>query len=190
MDKRELILEATLQLVLQEGFYHLNMKKVAKAAQVAAGTIYLYFASKEALIMELYRYVMHLYLAAISDASAEQDVVARLQNMTRKYLQFFLQRPDCFSFLRQFRFSPFAFKDKETHMALLEPIYAKMELARGHDILRQLPTSVLFSLLLGPIYEAMTMWQAGELDLQETAVQEQLLAACWGSILSPAVAAG
>ena len=65
MDKRELILEATLKLILQGGFYHLNMKKVAQESGVAAGTIYLYFASKEQLIVDLYRAVVQRYLAAV-----------------------------------------------------------------------------------------------------------------------------
>ena len=95
MDKREVILEATLQLVLQEGFYHLNMKKVAAAAGVAAGTIYLYFAGKEELIIELYRYVTQLYLATVMESpESDQDLARKIQDMMRRFLVFFLQRPD------------------------------------------------------------------------------------------------
>ena len=54
-DKRTAILEATLRLISQYGFHGTAMSKVAKEAGVSAGIIYHYFASKDALIDELYR---------------------------------------------------------------------------------------------------------------------------------------
>ena len=187
MDKRELILEATLQLVLQEGFYHLNMKKVSTAAGVAAGTIYLYFPSKEDLIIQLYRYVMQLYLGAVMEAQEDDhNLTLKIQGMTRRFLLFFLQRPDCFSFLQQFRASPFIFKGKEAQTVLLEPLFALVEKARAAGIVKDLPTELLLALVVGPIHEMMAMWQTGTLDLRKTELQEQILAACWASVVGTA----
>lgn len=188
MDKREIILEATLQLVLQEGFYHLNMKKVARAAHVAAGTIYLYFASKEELIIELYRYVTRLYLAAVLEVQeGEQDLTLKIQRMMRRFLEFFLYRPDCFSYLQQFRTSPFAFKDKEAHAMLLEPLFTLVEKARAARIVKSLPNELLLALVVGPVHEAVMMWQAGTVNLVDKELQEQLLLACWENVASPPV---
>ena len=191
MDKREQIFEATLQLVLQEGFYHLNMKKVAKAAGVAVGTTYLYFASKEELILELHNHVRRQYLGAVLEAPApEPDLLRTLQGMARNYLHFFLQRPAYFGFLQQFRASPFSFKEKETHALLMEPLQALVEQARAQGLVKNLPTGVLFALVLGPIYEAFALWQEGQVDLQLPDVQHQLLTACFDAVCPPVVAAG
>lgn len=191
MDKREQILEATLQLVLKEGFYHLNMKKVAKAAGVAVGTTYLYFASKEELILELHNHVRQLYLAAGMDARDNaSDLLLKFQGMTQSYLQFFLRHPAYFGFVQQFRASPFVFKQKEEHAVLLGPLLAMVEQAREQGLVKNLPTGVLFALVLGPIYEALTYWQEGELELQLPEVQQLLLTACWDAVLDPVVALG
>jgi AcrR family transcriptional regulator len=48
-DKRELILAAALDEFSQNGFASARLDDVAKRANVAKGTIYLYFKDKEAL---------------------------------------------------------------------------------------------------------------------------------------------
>lgn len=57
MDKRTKILKATEQLLAQQGFYAFSMQALADLAGVAAGTIYRYFASKEALMCELQKFL-------------------------------------------------------------------------------------------------------------------------------------
>lgn len=55
MDKRELILAAALDEFSQNGFALARLDDVAKRANVAKGTIYLYFKDKESLFQELLR---------------------------------------------------------------------------------------------------------------------------------------
>ncbi len=54
-DKAEAILEAALDLFVEKGFHGTSVPSVAERAGVAAGTIYHYFASKEALVNALYK---------------------------------------------------------------------------------------------------------------------------------------
>ncbi len=54
-DKRERILNAALVLFNERGFHGTPMPLVAEEAGVAAGTIYRYFESKEALVNALFR---------------------------------------------------------------------------------------------------------------------------------------
>jgi len=49
-DKKALVLQATLELISEQGFYATPMSQIAKKANVAVGTIYLYFPNKEGLI--------------------------------------------------------------------------------------------------------------------------------------------
>jgi len=55
LDKREAILQATLELVAEHGFHDAPCSLIAERAGVAAGTIYRYFENKDMLILELYR---------------------------------------------------------------------------------------------------------------------------------------
>jgi AcrR family transcriptional regulator len=50
--RRRRVLDATLQLAADGGFDAVQMRDVAAAADVALGTVYRYFASKERLLLE------------------------------------------------------------------------------------------------------------------------------------------
>lgn len=49
--KREHILEAAVQVFAEKGFHRAKVKDVAKAAGIADGTVYNYFASKDELLL-------------------------------------------------------------------------------------------------------------------------------------------
>jgi TetR/AcrR family fatty acid metabolism transcriptional regulator len=52
-DKRERILDAAVRVFARKGFHATRVSEVAKAAGVADGTIYLYFESKDHLLISL-----------------------------------------------------------------------------------------------------------------------------------------
>ncbi len=55
-DKRERILDAAVRVFARKGFHATRVSEVAKAAGVADGTIYLYFESKEQLLVSLFEH--------------------------------------------------------------------------------------------------------------------------------------
>ncbi|SEF61405.1 TetR/AcrR family transcriptional regulator [Paenibacillus sp. UNC499MF] len=54
-EKYDLILEAALKVFAEHGFHRSQVSKIAKAAGVADGTIYLYFKRKEDILISLFR---------------------------------------------------------------------------------------------------------------------------------------
>ena len=55
-DKRERILDAAVRVFARKGFHATRVSEVAKAAGVADGTIYLYFKSKDHLLVSLFEH--------------------------------------------------------------------------------------------------------------------------------------
>src|SRR5579872_944829 len=53
-EKRERILDAAVRVFARKGFHATRVSEVARAAGVADGTIYLYFESKDALLVSLF----------------------------------------------------------------------------------------------------------------------------------------
>jgi len=53
-DKRQRILDAAVRVFAEEGFYNSKVSQIAEAAGVADGTIYLYFKSKDDLLISLF----------------------------------------------------------------------------------------------------------------------------------------
>jgi AcrR family transcriptional regulator len=69
--RRAEILEAALGLFSSKGFHETTMEEVAQTAEVAKGTIYLYFASKEHLLLALKREFMQGLTDAVTAIVAE-----------------------------------------------------------------------------------------------------------------------
>jgi AcrR family transcriptional regulator len=69
--RRAEILDAALQLFSSKGFSDTTMDEVAQSAGVAKGTIYLYFQSKEHLLLALKRDFMQGLTDAVADIVAE-----------------------------------------------------------------------------------------------------------------------
>jgi AcrR family transcriptional regulator len=75
--RRAEILEAALQLFSSKGFHDTTMEEVANAAGVAKGTIYLYFQSKEHLLLALKRDFMQGLTDAVANIVA--DAIEQLE---------------------------------------------------------------------------------------------------------------
>src|SRR5690348_11463504 len=75
--RRTEILTAALDEFTARGFEGARLDDVAKRAGVAKGTIYLYFADKEALFQELVRSMVHPLLGTL-ERMGEVDIPARV----------------------------------------------------------------------------------------------------------------
>lgn len=64
-DLAEQIFSATDRLMTKEGLNQLSMHKLAKEANVAAGTIYLYFRNKDELLEQFAHRVFSMFMATL-----------------------------------------------------------------------------------------------------------------------------
>ena len=88
VDKREAILKAATRVFAQSGFFNAQVADVAKAAGVAAGTVYLYFRSKDDLLVSLFERTMKDAIAAGRDALiGATDPRERLKRIARLHLE-------------------------------------------------------------------------------------------------------
>ncbi len=98
--RREAILDAARRLFWARGYERATMPQIADAAEVAPGTLYLYFPSKEALYTELLvegyeRLAERLRQAVRADASPREQGEA----LTDGFLSFAREHPEYFDII-------------------------------------------------------------------------------------------
>lgn len=67
-DKRERILRAAIRVFARKGFYATKVSEIAKAANVADGTIYLYFKNKDDVLVSIFEDRITKLIAVLKDA--------------------------------------------------------------------------------------------------------------------------
>ena len=93
--KRERILEAAIKVFAAEGFYNAKVSQIAHEAGVADGTIYLYFKSKDDLLINLFEDRMERVNANLREAiETESTAVARLRRIVKLHLELVEQNRD------------------------------------------------------------------------------------------------
>jgi TetR/AcrR family fatty acid metabolism transcriptional regulator len=88
-DKRDAILRAATQVFARNGFFQSQVADVARAAGVAAGTVYLYFRSKDDLLVSLFERTMR---EALAEGRAALDGLADSRERLTRIATLHLER--------------------------------------------------------------------------------------------------
>jgi AcrR family transcriptional regulator len=92
---RRSILDRTRLLLVEEGYPHLSMRKIARAVGCSATSIYLHFESKDALVHALIDEGFERLNQRLSEAAeGVADPAARLDALARAYVAFGLENPE------------------------------------------------------------------------------------------------
>jgi TetR/AcrR family fatty acid metabolism transcriptional regulator len=85
--KRDAILRAAIDIFAERGYFNAQVADVARAAGVAAGTVYLYFKSKDDLLISIFERSMRDGLSRGREAVANlADPPERLRRLARGHL--------------------------------------------------------------------------------------------------------
>ena len=108
-DKRDAILKSTLELIKDNGFHGAPISLIAKKAGVASGTIYHYFPSKDAIIMELHNQIRQNMVAAMfNDSNTKKEYKQQFFEGWINLCKYFINNPSSLIFIEQFNSSPYA----------------------------------------------------------------------------------
>ena len=99
-DLRRLILDTTRHLLVQEGYQNLSMRKIARAINYSATSIYLHFDSKDALLHALIDEGMTQLHDALTETEAQRsDPVDRLEALCQRFITFGLDNPEYYEIM-------------------------------------------------------------------------------------------
>jgi TetR/AcrR family fatty acid metabolism transcriptional regulator len=82
------IINAATKVFAKKGFFHAKVSDIAKEAQVADGTIYLYFDNKDDILISLFEEQMTVVLENMMEQlSQEEDVVRKIEKFALTHLK-------------------------------------------------------------------------------------------------------
>ncbi|WP_277057176.1 TetR/AcrR family transcriptional regulator [Trichlorobacter lovleyi] len=191
-DKRELLLQATLELVATHGFHGAPCAAIAEQAGVAAGTIYRYFESKDVLIVELYAELEgRITTALMSGYKANQPIRDRFLHLAIGILKYFITHSLEFKYIEQFHNSPYGTAHRRDNLlgntessdAVRKCDIYKQLFTEGLElqVIKNLPMPLLFDLAFGPIVSVARNHILGFIRLDDALI-EQIAEACWDSL--------
>jgi TetR/AcrR family fatty acid metabolism transcriptional regulator len=175
-DKRKRILQAAVRVFARRGYFAARVSEIARTADVADGTIYLYFRSKEDILVSLFDEVMAEHLAQARDeVAAAAGAPAKLQAIARHHLRvlgenrqlavvFQVELRQSTKFMERFTASWL-----QDYFALVGEVIEQGQ--REGSLRPELPRKLVAKALFGMLDEMVTSWilSGKDYDLQRLA---------------------
>ncbi|MGI8384120.1 TetR/AcrR family transcriptional regulator [Robertmurraya sp. P23] len=154
-NKNQAIFDSTIQLINEVGFADISMSKIAKRAKISAATIYVYYDSKEDLLVKLYLDVKEkLSRSMMYNIHEGMDSKEVCYIFMKNTLEFMIENKDWFLFLEQFSASPFMNRlCTDDTVPLFKPLLHYFELGISKGDLKQVKAELLISYCYFPIIQ-------------------------------------
>ncbi len=184
-EKPELIMAQAEQLFIAHGFHGTSMQMIAKAAGIAAGTLYLHFPGKEMLIRTIYRRALTDMLRCLMlDYDPVQPPFGQYRRFWLNAYHELKEKQSLVHFKDLYERSPFYNEEDrlwaDEQWKPIEDFYL-----RGIDsgLFRDMPACLLGYLSLGSVLSISQTQRVAPFDMTAE-LEEQLIQASWRAILA------
>jgi AcrR family transcriptional regulator len=162
------------------------MSMIARKAGVGAGTVYIYFENKDALISEIYTELEKKITEAIQEGySASQSIRERFVHLWTGLLRYIIKHPLHFRYMEQYHNSPYGASlrrdrilGKTGDSSIFKDLFE--EGISSHTI-KDLPIIMIFALAFGPMVCLARDHTLGLIKLEDAHIV-QAATACWEAI--------
>ncbi len=94
-DKYHRIIEAAVKVFARHGYYQSTISQIAKEAGVADGTIYLYFANKDDILVQIFSYrTKQVFERFREEVNRADSAIDKLKNLVGRHLEEFQRDRD------------------------------------------------------------------------------------------------
>ena len=181
--KRNALVEATINLVNNNGFHATPMSKIAKMANVSPATIYLYFENKQDLINQVYIEVKAAFSAfAFKDFNESLPVEKGFEIVWKRIAEFKLNEIEQAMFLSQCDNTPMIDEtSRQEGLKHLQPLLYLWERGQKEGLIKPYSPYLLYAYSIYPMAFLMTMQQRDIFKLNPAHLEDAYQAA-WNSI--------
>jgi TetR/AcrR family fatty acid metabolism transcriptional regulator len=166
-DKPQQIIDAAVRVFARNGFYNSRVSDIAREAGIASGTIYLYFKTKDEILVTLFREKMTAFVSALrTEIAREQDPEAKIRRLVRLHFEVLEASPDMAEVVQvELRQGQKFFRGASAHeiSAYYELIGSILhEGVAGGVFRRDLPVKIATKMLFGAMDQVTTSWVLGK----------------------------
>ena len=181
--KRKSLINATIELVNNNGFHATPMSKIAKMAGVSAGTIYLYFENKQDLVNQVYLEVKTAFTEfAFRNYKTDMPVEEGFKIIWHNIAEFKLKEVEEAFFLSQCDNSPIIDEPgRQEALKHLQPLLDLWERGQNEGLIKKVSPYSLYAFSIYPVAFLMNMQQRGVFKLTSEHIEEAYQMA-WHSI--------
>jgi len=181
VDRAAAVRRALRMLVARNGFHGASMSAVASEADVATGTAYTHYASKDELVLAAYcEAKAQLAGAAMAGLDAGAEAGAQFRSVWLAAYRHLKANPDHARFLLQVDHSPYRGAAHQAAIAAGDALAAQAATPHIAARLLPLPLEVIYELGLSPAVRL----AAGGTELTDEQLNE-IARACWRAISQP-----
>ncbi len=182
-DKKAALLQATLELISEQGFHGTPMSQIAQKANIGVGTIYRYFSSKEELINSLYIQVkFRLAQFVLKNYSENISVHQRFIILLRTIIDYFIENPMEFLFMEQYAHSPLiTAATRKEGLRMLDVASNLFIRAKEEELLKDLPLEMINTLAFGGMKAIVNLYLFSEVK-PDDATLDAGVEAIWDGI--------
>jgi len=166
-EKPHQIIEAAVRIFARKGYYHSRVSDIAREAGMAAGTIYLYFKTKDDILVTLFRDKMAQFVSSLRKAIADEpDAVAKLRRLVRLHFEMLEGTPELAEVLQvelrqgQKFFRGASAQEISAYFALIAAVIDE-GVAQG-QFRPNVPVKVATKALFGAMDQMATSWVLGK----------------------------
>jgi TetR/AcrR family fatty acid metabolism transcriptional regulator len=165
--KSQQIIDAAIRVFARTGYYSSRVSDIAREAGIASGTIYLYFNTKDEILVTLFREKMAEWVSLVRrEIATEPDPVAKLRRLVALHFSVLESNPDLAEVVQvELRQGHKFFRGASAHeiSAYFALIGGVLEegIATG-QIRRDVPVKLATKMLFGAMDQVATSWVLGK----------------------------
>jgi TetR/AcrR family fatty acid metabolism transcriptional regulator len=166
-DKPQQIIDAAVRVFARNGFYNSRVSDIAREAGIASGTIYLYFKTKDDILVRLFRDKMAEFVGALrKQIAGAPDAPAKLRRLVRLHFETLEANPNVAEVVQvELRQGHKFFRGASAHevSGYFELIGSVLQEGVAAGVFRpDLPVKIATKMLFGAMDQVTTSWVLGK----------------------------
>ncbi|WP_221799185.1 TetR/AcrR family transcriptional regulator [Oceanobacter mangrovi] len=186
IDKRQQILDATADMIVEYGLQACPMSKISARANCGAGTIYRYFETKQDLVFALFIDLFQKLTVACSEGYDETAPLrTRFERLWGNYYRYILANPNQRALMEQLISSPAICQQQkdEAINGMMQQIDHLLEDGKQQGVFKELPNSLLNTVTFGTLsMMAKKQQQFPDTHPCGACTEGEIIGLCWDAL--------